>query len=142
MDTTRMAHLYPADLVRFISESWDADAGWDSLPGEAPLAHILSACYQASLMSEEQRPVAFRLLACSPQQLSPDDSPPTGMHRLIFFAFIGIEMMAEEIENPFSLDCNNLPTGTIALTIKSNVFEILEAEKGVEAPTELYQKIF
>ncbi len=61
---------------------------------------------------------------------------------LIFFAFFGIEMMAEEIENPFSLDCNNLPTGTIAMTIKSNVFEILEAEKGEEVITELYQKIF
>ncbi|RLS54035.1 MAG: hypothetical protein DWH91_12885 [Planctomycetota bacterium] len=79
-----MAHLYPADLARFIADSWDADAGWDLLPGEGPLAQILSACYQASLMSEEQRPVAFRLLACSPQQLSPDDSPPTGLHRLIF----------------------------------------------------------
>jgi ion channel-forming bestrophin family protein len=67
-------------------------------------------------------------------------TPPIMM--LIFFAFIGIEMMAEEIENPFSLDCNNLPTGTLANTIKSNVFEILQAEKGQEAPTELYQKIF
>jgi ion channel-forming bestrophin family protein len=61
---------------------------------------------------------------------------------LVFFAFIGIEMMAEEIENPFSLDCNNLPTGTMALTIKANVFEILQAERNEEASVELYQKIF
>ncbi len=75
---------------------------------------------------------------------------------LIFFAFIGIEMMAEEIENPFGLDCNNLPTGTLAKTIQTNVFEILEAETGDQAltdsleaaekadaaSTELYQKIF
>lgn len=75
---------------------------------------------------------------------------------LIFFAFIGIEMMAEEIENPFGLDCNNLPTGTLAKTIQTNVFEILEAETGDKAlsdslekaekaevaSTELYQKIF
>jgi putative membrane protein len=75
---------------------------------------------------------------------------------LIFFAFIGIEMMAEEIENPFGLDCNNLPTGTLAKTIQTNVFEILEAEtddkaltdsleaaeKADAASTELYQKIF
>ena len=75
---------------------------------------------------------------------------------LIFFAFIGIEMMAEEIENPFGLDCNNLPIGTLANTIKANVFEILEAVHGEEAvsatldkaekeeatSTELYQKIF
>jgi ion channel-forming bestrophin family protein len=61
---------------------------------------------------------------------------------LIFFAFIGIEMMAEEIENPFGLDCNNLPTGTIAHVIKENVFEILEAQKGEEEKVVLYQKIF
>lgn len=61
----------------------------------------------------------------------------------VFFAFIGLELMAEEIEDPFGLDCNDLATGTIAHTIKSNVFEILEvkhAEK--EIPQEIYSKIF
>lgn len=61
----------------------------------------------------------------------------------VFFAFIGIELMAEEIEDPFGLDCNDLPTGDIAHTIKTNVFEILEvrqAEK--EAPKEIYSKVF
>jgi putative membrane protein len=61
---------------------------------------------------------------------------------LIFFAFIGIEMLAEEIEEPFGLDCNDLPTGTIAHTIKENVFEILEQKKGHENKSELYAKIF
>lgn len=60
----------------------------------------------------------------------------------VFFAFIGIELMAEEIEMPFGLDCNNLPTGTIAHTIKENVFEILEAKKGDVEVRELYQKVF
>ena len=60
----------------------------------------------------------------------------------VFFAFIGIELMAEEIEDPFGLDCNDLPTGTIAHTIKENVFEILEAKKGHEQKRELYQKMF
>lgn len=60
----------------------------------------------------------------------------------VFFAFIGIELMAEEIEMPFGLDCNNLPTGTIAHTIKENVFEILEAKKGHTEVRELYQKVF
>lgn len=60
----------------------------------------------------------------------------------VFFAFIGIELMAEEIEDPFGLDCNDLPTGTIAHTIKENVFEILEAKKGHAEHRELYQKIF
>lgn len=61
----------------------------------------------------------------------------------VFFAFIGLELMAEEIEDPFGLDCNDLPTGTIAHTIKNNVFEILD-EKHIqeEKPKEIYSKIF
>ncbi len=60
----------------------------------------------------------------------------------VFFAFIGVEMMAEEIEDPFGLDCNDLPTGTIAHTIKGNVFEILEHKHNEEKPAELYAKVF
>ncbi len=62
----------------------------------------------------------------------------------IFFAFIGIQLMAEEIEDPFGLDCNDLPTGDIAHTIKLNVFEILEVEKGHHEPVqrEEYEKVF
>ncbi len=62
----------------------------------------------------------------------------------VFFAFIGVEMMGGEIEEPFGLDCNDLPTGTIANTIKENVFEILEVDMQEEckASPEIYQKIF
>jgi putative membrane protein len=63
---------------------------------------------------------------------------------IVFFAFIGLEMMAAEIEDPFGLDCNDLPTGDIAHNIKNNVFEILETRKPVaeEPSKELYQKVF
>jgi ion channel-forming bestrophin family protein len=61
----------------------------------------------------------------------------------IFFAFIGVELMAEEIEDPFGLDCNDLPTGDIAHTIKQNVFEIYALKHAQEKPEkELYQKVF
>lgn len=61
----------------------------------------------------------------------------------VFFAFIGLELMAEEIEDPFGLDCNDLPTGDIAHTIKNNVFEILEVRHIEPAqPKELYSKVF
>jgi len=60
----------------------------------------------------------------------------------IFFAFIGIEMMAEEIEDPFGLDCNDLPIGDIAHNIKNNVFEILEHRQVQDKEVELYQKVF
>jgi len=61
----------------------------------------------------------------------------------IFFAMIGVELMAQEIEEPFGLDCNDLPTGDIAQTIRKNVFELLENEHpkhGVER--KLYSKVF
>lgn len=65
---------------------------------------------------------------------------PTVM--LVFFAFIGIELMAEEIEEPFGLDCNDLPTASIAHTIKNNVFEILEDQKSIaKVSEELYVKL-
>ena len=61
----------------------------------------------------------------------------------IFFAMLGIELMAEEIEDPFGLDCNDLPTGDIAITIKKNVFEILEQDVVREpVPKEIYTKVF
>ena len=61
----------------------------------------------------------------------------------VFFALLGIELMGEEIEDPFGLDCNDLPTGDIAHTIKHNVFEILE-DRMVDPirKKELYEKYF
>ncbi|HOZ86740.1 MAG TPA: bestrophin family protein [Bacteroidia bacterium] len=65
------------------------------------------------------------------------------MVAFVFFAFIGLELMAEEIEDPFGLDCNDLPIGTIAHTIKSNVFELLETRHASkETPKEIYSKVF
>lgn len=62
---------------------------------------------------------------------------------LVFFALLGVELMGEEIEDPFGLDCNDLPTSSIAQTIRRNVFEILEDRTPVpEDPRELYTKIF
>ena len=62
---------------------------------------------------------------------------------LISFALLGIELMGEEIEDPFGLDCNDLPTGDIARTIKRNVFELLEDRTpAAEHERELYEKVF
>lgn len=60
----------------------------------------------------------------------------------IFFALLGVELLGEEIEDPFGLDCNDLPTGDIAHTIKVNIFEILEARTGEARQHELYEKVF
>ncbi|MCG8328321.1 MAG: hypothetical protein MI974_11580 [Chitinophagales bacterium] len=60
----------------------------------------------------------------------------------IFFALLGVELLGEEIEDPFGRDCNDLPTGDIANTIKNNVFEILEARTIRKEEKELYEKVF
>ncbi|NJB86969.1 putative membrane protein [Lewinella marina] len=62
---------------------------------------------------------------------------------LIAFALLGVELMGEEIEDPFGRDCNDLPTGDIAHTIKRNVFEILEDRTpAAEQRQEEYDKVF
>ncbi|GAB3951471.1 bestrophin family ion channel [Spirosoma harenae] len=45
---------------------------------------------------------------------------------LAAYALIGIEMIGDEIEEPFGLDCNDLPLNQIAQTIRRNVHEILD----------------
>ncbi len=62
----------------------------------------------------------------------------------VFFALLGVELLGEEIEDPFGLDCNDLPTGDIAETIQRNVFEILLplAEAETAPQRELYEKVF
>lgn len=46
----------------------------------------------------------------------------------IMYAFASLEVIAEEIEEPFGLDPNDLPTGKLALNIGSNVREILQPD--------------
>lgn len=44
---------------------------------------------------------------------------------IVFYVFGSIEILAEEIEDPFGNDANDLPTDQICETIRSNVHEIL-----------------
>ncbi|KAB2809924.1 bestrophin family protein [Phaeocystidibacter luteus] len=62
----------------------------------------------------------------------------------VFFAFIGVEMMGEEIEDPFGLDCNDLPTGLIANTIRENVLHLMDVphEHWEKVPEKPYEKVF
>jgi hypothetical protein len=48
------------------------------------LERLLSACYQASLMREEERPVSFRLILGAPGFFSPEAGPPLGLQRMEF----------------------------------------------------------
>ncbi len=60
---------------------------------------------------------------------------------LVFFAFMGLEMMAAEIEDPFGFDANDLPTAHIAKSISEDVFEILEATKINSETEKLYEVV-
>jgi ion channel-forming bestrophin family protein len=44
---------------------------------------------------------------------------------LVFYVFASIEVIAEEIENPFGTDANDLPIDDITMNIKGNLLEIL-----------------
>ncbi|HTF06183.1 MAG TPA: bestrophin family ion channel [Bacteroidia bacterium] len=46
----------------------------------------------------------------------------------IFYAFASLELLAEEIEDPFGKEANDLPTDEIAFRIKSNIKEIFGHE--------------
>jgi hypothetical protein len=88
-------HAYPRELTSFIFDQWKdplfierlSAAGIDpsiELPDRSALEHVISTCYQASLMSEEGRTVTFRLIIRDHHLFSHDDGPPTGLHWLKF----------------------------------------------------------
>jgi hypothetical protein len=80
-------HSYPADLARFVRDRWrDVPnvRGSDPLPEAEVLDTFFSACYQASLQREEERPVTFRAILASPTLFAADARPPNGLQRLEF----------------------------------------------------------
>jgi putative membrane protein len=44
----------------------------------------------------------------------------------VFYVLTSIEMIGEEIEDPFGTDANDLPIDSICKTIRKNLHEILE----------------
>lgn len=61
-----------------------ASDGGVALPDRPVLETLLSTCYQASLLREEERPVVFRMIFADPQDFPESDGPPDGLHRLEF----------------------------------------------------------
>lgn len=90
-----MTHFYPRDFAAFIHDhlagkptcpEWHerhGDTPLDPVPDRAELEHLISTCYQASLMREEERPVRFRLILRDPAEFPPEQGPPDGFHRII-----------------------------------------------------------
>jgi len=48
---------------------------------------------------------------------------------LISYALFGVEIISEEIEEPFGYDANDLPLTNISQTLRKNVYEVLNVEK-------------
>ena len=44
------------------------------------------------------------------------------------FALLGVELISDEIENPFGLDANDLPLGSISDGIRESCYEILRVK--------------
>jgi hypothetical protein len=92
-------YAYPVDLARFVREHWSGVLGPfdtnEALPDQATLEQFFSACYQASLLREEERPVTFRAILAAPESFPADGMPPETMRRLEFsrsFAFDATEL--------------------------------------------------
>jgi Probable sensor domain DACNV len=87
-----MIHKYHLDLANFTRQCWRMDfskgdpeaPATDFLPPYPYFEDLLSVCYQASMLREEDHPVRLRLILASPDQFSPRDFPPMGLHRQIF----------------------------------------------------------
>src|SRR5687768_14999338 len=84
-------HAYPQELASFVARLWQAAADQvtpptvpEPLPELSILETLLSTCYQASLMREEERPITFRSILYPPERLPVEGGPPTGLHRLAF----------------------------------------------------------
>ncbi len=87
-------HAYPRQLAEFAHQRWNELAlqtnpgpctpRHGGLPGRAALESLISVAYQASLLTEENRAVKFRLFVGEPEQLPSSAGPPNGLHRLRF----------------------------------------------------------
>lgn len=81
-------HAYPPQLTDIILDRWHEvqHAAGNDLPKPARerLEDALSACYQASLLREEGRPVTCRVALASPDAFVASAGPPTGLHQLAF----------------------------------------------------------
>lgn len=81
-------YSYPEDLARFVRDRWsdvpEPPGGIDLLPDAATLEDFLSACYHASLLREEERPVTFRAILAAPALFASEGRPPEGLQRLEF----------------------------------------------------------
>ena len=85
-------HRYPRNLHTIIQRHWDSEPltdGWPrvDLPEKAVLNEILDVCYHASLMTEEGRPIIFRVaFISSSTPVSPPWQEPIPIEPIMRYA--------------------------------------------------------
>jgi hypothetical protein len=81
-------YSYPGDLARFVQDRWrdapESSGSGDPSPDAAVLEGFFAACYQASMLREEERPVVFRAVLAEPALFDPEGKPPEDLQRLAF----------------------------------------------------------
>jgi sensor domain DACNV-containing protein len=82
-------YSYPGDLALFVRDRWrdvpePTTGDVAPLPDTAALEGFFAACYQASMLREEERPVTFRAILAEPALFAPEGRPPEGLQRLEF----------------------------------------------------------
>src|SRR3712207_4271252 len=87
-DHAAPGYSYPGDLARFVRDRWrdvpEPPGDVDPLPDAAALQGFFAACYQASMLREEERQVIFRAILAEPLLFAPEGRPPEGLQRLAF----------------------------------------------------------
>jgi len=87
-DHAASGYSYPGDLARFVRNRWrdvpKPPGAVDPLPDAVALEGFFAACYQASMLREEERPVVFRAILAEPALFDPEGRPPEGLQRLEF----------------------------------------------------------
>ncbi len=82
-----MSHWYPNTFAEYVFRNLTEEHSSFHLDQDldrSALENILSICYQASFMREEERQVRFRLIIRNPENIPPGQSPPNGLHRFVF----------------------------------------------------------
>ncbi len=84
-----MSYAYPDSLPDVIEQRWAlADLGGlvkAPLPSREEMLAVIHVAFQASLLSEEGRPVRFRIVLCDPEDLN-DDFEVRGRNRALVFS--------------------------------------------------------
>jgi hypothetical protein len=73
-----LGYSYPSQLAELVKKIWPKDR-LAQLPQEHHLRQLFDIAYHASMLRDEDRQVAFRLIFGDPGLLPPDDGPPSGL---------------------------------------------------------------